>query len=73
MQQGWGAGQLMFQFGVAHLNKLNFKKMFISVLEKNKAAQLFCEKLGASCVGNHFIEIEGIRYQTLNYLCAKMF
>jgi ribosomal protein S18 acetylase RimI-like enzyme len=70
--QGLGAGQLIFQYGVRHLSQLNCKKMMISVLEKNKAAQFFYEKMGAVRTRNHYVEIEGIRYPTVTYILETL-
>lgn len=66
--QNFGAGKLLFDQGFSRLKEMNYKKMMVSVLEKNEASRIFYEKMGGRTAKGDHVDIEGIRYPTATYV-----
>lgn len=66
--QGRGGGKLLFETAVKEAQKMDFKKMMVSVLEDNVSSRKFYEAMGAKLIGADHVDLEERRYITATYL-----
>lgn len=66
--QGFGAGKLLFDEGYKAFKEMNYNKMMVSVLAKNKPSCLFYEKMGGQAAEADHVDLGNQRYPTATYV-----
>lgn len=65
--QNFGGGKLLFEAGLLKAQE-KYKKMMVSVLERNMSSRKFYERLGGKCIGSDHVDLGNHRYPTSTYL-----
>lgn len=63
-----GAGELLLRQALDYLKSQKGKIAFISVFKSNSKARRFYEKMGGQFIGEDFVVIDEVRYQTVTYV-----
>ena len=66
--QSRGIGKSLFQSGYNSTKTRGYKKMFVSVFEKNEKAKFFYEKMGGRLLNHASLDLGGTQYQIVNYI-----
>jgi L-amino acid N-acyltransferase YncA len=66
--QNFGGGKMLFNYCFNQMKQLKFKKVMVSLFDKNNATKIFYEKMGGLAIKGDHVDIEGIRYPTATYI-----
>lgn len=63
-----GVGRSLFLFGYEATKERHYKRMMVSVLDKNISAKAFYKKMGGQLQSIADLELGGVRYPAANYI-----
>ena len=63
-----GIGSKLFNYILNYFKNKGKRKLYLGVFKENYKAKKFYEKMGGTLWKSRYLEIKGIKYQTISYV-----